>query len=44
MLDGVVGFVIRSLEFALGPVVGVGPVMEATVGERATETLVKKQK
>ena len=44
MLNSVIGLVIGSLKFALGSVAGVGPVMEATVGQRAAETLVEEQK
>ena len=43
MLDGLVGLVISGFEFALRPVIGIGPVVEATVGDWAAETLVKKQ-
>ena len=44
MLNGLIGFVIRGLEFAVWLVVWVGPVMESTVGERSAETLVEEQK
>ena len=43
MLDGLVGFVTGSFEFALGPVSGVGLVVEATVGKWTAETLVEEQ-
>jgi hypothetical protein len=34
---------IRGFEFAFRPVIGIGLVMEATMGERAAEALVKEQ-
>ena len=43
MLDGLVRFVVGSFEFAVRLVLGIGLVMEAAVGEGATEALVKKQ-
>ena len=43
MLDGLVGLMIRGFEFAFRPVIGIGLVMEATIGERAAETLVEEQ-
>ena len=43
LLDGLVGLMIRGFEFAFRPVIGVGLVMEATIGERAAETLVEEQ-
>ena len=43
MLDGLVGSMIGSFEFACRPVFGVGLVVEAAVGERTAESPVKEQ-
>ena len=43
MLDGFVRFVVGSFEFAGRLVLGIGLVMEAAVGEGATEALVEEQ-
>ena len=42
-LDGLVGLVIGSLEFCVRPVIRIGLVVEATVGDWAAETLVEEQ-
>ena len=43
MLDGLVGLVIGSFEFAVRLVLGIRLVMEATVGEWTAEALVEEQ-
>jgi len=43
VFDGLVGFVICGFEFAVRAAVRIGLVMEAAVGERATEALVEEQ-
>ena len=43
MLNGAVGLVIRSFEFADWLVVGIDLVVEATVGEWSTQALVEEQ-
>jgi hypothetical protein len=43
LLDGLVGFMISSLQFALGLVVVVGLMVEASVGKGPAETLVEEQ-
>ena len=43
ILDSLVGFVIRGLQFAVGPVIRVWPVMKTAVGQRTTQAFVKKQ-
>ena len=44
MLNGFVGAVVGGFELAGGLVMGVGAVVEAAVGERATEPFVEEQK
>ena len=43
MLDRPIGFVIGDFEFAIRPVIGMGPVVEATVGDWPAEALVEEQ-
>ena len=43
VLNGLVGFVVGGFQFAVGPVCGIGFVVKAAVGQRATETLVEEQ-
>ena len=43
LLDGLVGLVIGKLQFAVWPVGGIGLMVEAAVGQRATQALVEKQ-
>ena len=42
-MDGLVGLVVGSFQFAFRAVCGIGLVMEATVGQRPTEALVEEQ-
>ena len=42
-LDGVIGFVISSFQRDFGVCLGVGPVVEETVGEGAAEALMEKE-
>src|ERR1700691_42776 len=44
VLDGMVGFVIGKLEFAVGGVSWIGSVVKAAVGQGTAETLVEEQK
>ena len=41
-LNGIIGFVISGLEWDLGESLGMGPVVEETIGEGAAETLMEK--
>ena len=43
-MDGLVGFVIGKLEFAVGSVSWVGSVVKAAVGQGTAEALVEEQK
>ena len=43
MLDGFVGLVIGSFQLAIRPVIGMGLVVEATVGDWPAEALVEEQ-
>ena len=43
MLNGFIGFVIGGFELTVGPVRGIGFVMEAAVGQRTAEALVEEQ-
>ena len=43
MLDRLVGCVVRRFEFAFGSVLGVGLMMETTVGQGSAETFVEEQ-
>jgi hypothetical protein len=43
LLDRLIGFVIGDFEFAIRPVIGIGLVVEATVGDRPAEALVEEQ-
>jgi len=43
ILDSLVGFVIRSLQFAVRAVVRIGPMVKTTVGERTAQTFVKEE-
>ena len=42
-LNGIIGFVISGLEWDLGESLGMGPVVEETIGEGAAETLMEKE-
>ncbi len=42
-MNGVVSFVISGLERDLGESLGMGPVVEETIGEGAAETLMEKE-
>ena len=43
MLDRLIGFVIGDFEFAIRPVIGMGLVVEATVGDWPAEALVEEE-
>ncbi len=43
ILDGLVSFVVGGLKFAVGPEIGIWLVMEAGIGERTAEPLVKEE-
>ena len=43
MLNGLIGIMVGRFEFALRPVIGIGLVMEATVGEGTAEALVEEE-
>ena len=43
VLNGFVGAVVGEFEAAARPMLGVGPVVEAAVGERSAQALVKEQ-
>jgi hypothetical protein len=43
-LNSLVGAMIGNLELAVGTVLGIGPVLEAAVGQWSAEPLVKEQK
>ena len=42
-MNGIVGLVISGFEWDLGASLGVGPVVEETIGEGAAETLMEKE-
>ena len=43
IFDGFVGAVIGEFETAVGPVLGIGPVVETAVGERSAEPFMEEQ-
>ena len=44
VLDSFVGAVVGEFEAAVRPMLGVGPVVKAAVGERPAQALMKEQK
>jgi hypothetical protein len=42
-LDGIIGFVISGFEWDFGACLGVGPVVEETIGEGGAEALMQKE-